>query len=70
MPERESRSTPNNGESQDVSAITKLATDQLAIENAYSLIDSYVLAVWHEPPPSPASQHDAAASSQWVDPAA
>jgi hypothetical protein len=67
MPKRESHSTQNNGESQDASAITKLVTDQLAIENAYSLIDGYVLAVWHEPPPSPASQHDA---TGWVDPAA
>ena len=33
MLKRESHSSANNGVSQDVPAITKLATDQLAVEN-------------------------------------
>jgi hypothetical protein len=71
MPTRESHSSASNGQPQDVSSGTiKPATDQSATENACRLIDGYVLAVWQEPPPSPASQHDAVASTRPVDPGA
>jgi hypothetical protein len=70
MPKREPLSSTNDVESQGVSSgIPKPATDQLAVETACQLIDSYVLAVLQEPPPSPVSHRDAA-STVSIDPAA
>ena len=47
-------------ELQEHSGSTKPETDNVPAEGAYRLIDSYVFAVWKEPPPSPASQNDIA----------
>lgn len=62
MPKNEAHSSVNN-EPQDIFNIIKRATDEVAVEKACRLIDSYVLAVWQELPPSPASQYDTAAPS-------
>jgi hypothetical protein len=48
-------SSANSDEPQDISKIIKLATDQVAIEKACRLIDSYVLEVSQEAQGSPAS---------------
>ncbi|MGB7099017.1 MAG: hypothetical protein WBD95_09650, partial [Xanthobacteraceae bacterium] len=57
MPKPEpNTATPN--EFQEHSGSTKPEIDKIPAQNAYRVIDSYVFAVWKEPPPSPASQND------------
>ena len=62
MPKPEPNSTAPD-EFQEHSGSTKPEIDKISAQNAYRLIDSYVFAVWKEPPPSPASQNDIATTS-------
>lgn len=50
MPEDHIHSSTADSELQDLSNIVKVATDRLAIERAYQLIDSYVEEVWRQQP--------------------
>jgi len=70
MPKPESHSSVNNDELQGasgVSDVTKDATERSRGENAYHSIDSYILEVWQEPPPSPAARQNPDASIISVD---
>jgi hypothetical protein len=72
MPKPESHSSVNNDELRGVSGvldITNVATERPPGENACHSIDTYIFAVWQEPPPSPASRQKTAASILLIDPA-
>jgi hypothetical protein len=57
--DRDHSSTNNDGELKEVSILIKLAGDQIAVEKACRLIDSYVLDRWHEAPGLIPQTHDA-----------
>jgi hypothetical protein len=55
MPNHKSRSSVIIDESKDISKLVKIAADQMAVEKACRLIDSYVLEVSQEAQGSAAS---------------
>jgi hypothetical protein len=69
MPKPESHSSLPDDELQGVLGITNVATGSPPGENACRSIDSYIFAVWQEPPPSPASRQNTTAAILSIDPA-
>jgi hypothetical protein len=72
MPKPQSHSSLHDDELQGVSGvldITNVATGSPPAENACRSIDTYIFAVWQEPPPSPASRQNTAATILSIDPA-
>jgi hypothetical protein len=55
MPNYKSRSSVDIDEPKDISKLVKIAADQMAVEKACRLIDSYVLEVSQKAQGSPAS---------------
>jgi|HubBroStandDraft_5_1064220.scaffolds.fasta_scaffold351543_3 hypothetical protein len=61
MSKYQAQSNAEDSGALDVSKVIKLTTDQLAIERAVQLMDSYILEKWQEIPRPPVS-HDADAA--------